>query len=173
MGPGIAWVIEALLVARDYGRSIDNARDLVILEWLRKGDTRPLADWIMCGHVPSSEVLLALAVMMTRADNPRFDPAGLGDPKLVEIAEIFPLGIQVTGRGRRAPDETNVVRDRRIALEVERAMSRGLSREKAISFVTDWLAEIGIHLSADAVEKAYKKHKSRIARGTNSRQSVP
>jgi hypothetical protein len=170
--PGTAWDIEALLVARQHDRSIGNARDIVILDWLAKGDTRPFADWIMCGHVPSREVLLALAVMMTRGDNPRFDPAGFADPKMREIAEIFPLSIEVRGKGGRGADLANVGRNRRIALEVARAMARGLTREGAVETVANWLAEIGIHMGTDNIEKAYKAHKSEVV-GTNSRYSVP
>lgn len=42
--PGTPWDIEALAVVRDHARSIGNARDIVILDWLAKGDTRPFAD---------------------------------------------------------------------------------------------------------------------------------
>lgn len=170
--PGTPWDIEALEVARDYGRSIVNARDIVILDWLMKGDTRPFADWVMYEHVPSREVLLALAVMMTRADNPRFDPPGLGDPKLIEVAKMFTLGLEVRGKGKRTPDPATIVRNRYIAREVARAMQRGLSREKAVGFVTDWLTGIGIYMGTDAVEAAYKKHKAEIV-GMDSHQSVP
>lgn len=174
--PSRAWDIEALHAARDHGRSISNARDLVILDWLAKGDTRPFADWIMCGHVPSREVLLALAVMMTRGDSPRFNPAGFADPKMREIAEIFPLGIKVTGKGKREADLENVTRDIGIALAVRRGMEDdGLSQRKAIERLTDDLASIGVHMGSDNIEKAYKAHKSKIRRskpkhsGTNSR----
>ncbi|MFG1346126.1 hypothetical protein V5F59_14625 [Xanthobacter autotrophicus DSM 431] len=170
--PGTPWDIEALAVVRDHDRSMGNARDIVIMDWLAKGDTRPFADWIMCGHAPSQEVLIALAVMMTRADNPSFDPAGIDDPKMREIADIFPLGIEVTGKGKRTRDPANIIRDKLIARDVARAMARNLSREKAVGLVTDWLAEIGIHMGTDAVEKAYKTHKSEIV-GTKPDQSVP
>lgn len=170
--PGTAWDIEALAVARDHGRSIDNARDLVILDWLSKGDTRPYAEWIMGGHVPSRVVLVALAVMMTRGDNPRFDPAGLADPKMREIAEVFPLRLEVAGKGRRSSDLANLVRDRTIAREVANEMRRGLTREGAISSVADWLATCGVHMGSDAVEKAYKTHKDGLV-STNKRKSVP
>ncbi|MBR1209467.1 hypothetical protein [Bradyrhizobium sp. JYMT SZCCT0180] len=165
--PGTAWDIEALLVARDRGRSIGNARDLVILDWLAKGDTRPFADWIMCGHVPSREVLLALAVMMTRGDNPRIDPAGLEDPKMREIAEIFPLSIEVTGKGKRGRNLERIQRDRGIALAVAKEMAVGSSYDQALSAVTDWLPSTGVFLERDAVEKAYKAHKPKRS-GTNS-----
>lgn len=166
--PGTAWDIEALLVARDHGRSIGNARDLVILDWLAKGDTRPFADWIMGGHVPSREVLQALAVMMTRGDNPRFDPAGFADPKMREIAEIFPLSIEVTGKGKRGRDPERVQRDHGIALAVAKEMAGGSSYDEALSTVTDWLPSVGVFVERDAVEKAYKAHKPKRS-GTNSR----
>lgn len=162
--PGTAWDIEALLVTRDHGRSIGDARDLVILDWLAKGDTRPFADWIMCGHIPSREVLLALAVMMTRGDNPRFDPAGFADPKMREIAEIFPLSIEVTGRRVRDPERGQ--RGRGIALAVAKEMTRGSSYNEALDTVTDWLPSVGVFLGRDAVEKAYKAHKPKRS-GTN------
>lgn len=166
--PGTPWDIEALAVARDHGRSIGNARDIVILDWLTKGDTRPFADWTMCGHVPSQEVLLALAVMMTRGDNPRFDPAGLRDPKLREIAEIFPLSIEVAGKGKRKGDLAVEQKNRIVAREFWRIRAAGVGYGPALDQVTDWLSEIGIGMSRDAVEKASKQYKPE-AYGTNSR----
>jgi hypothetical protein len=166
--PGTPWDIEALEVARDRGRSVSDARDIVIKDWLTEGDTRPFADWIMCGHVPSREVLLALAVMMTRGDNPRFDPAGFADPKMREIAETFPLRIEVKGKGSRGRDLAWVQRDRRVAREVDGVMTRGSSYNEALDTVTNWLSGIGIGMGRDAVEKAYKAHKPRRS-GTNSR----
>lgn len=163
-----AWDIKAAAVARDHDRSIGNARDIVILERLSKGDTRPFASWVIRGHTPSPNVLRAIAIMMARADNPRFNPAGFTDPEFTEIAELFPLGLKVIGTGKRVGDLDNVERDKCIALEVAKAMTRGMTREKAVECVADWLADIGIPLETDAVEKAYKAHKKSIV-GTNSR----
>lgn len=170
--PGTAWDIEALDVARDHRLSMEDARNQVILHWLRQGDMRPFADWIMCGHVPCRDVLLALSVMMTRGDNSRFDPAGLPD-RLRKIAEVFPLSIKVAGREIRGGNLANGVRDRIIAREVAKEMARGLTLEKAVCSVTGWLAEeCRIHLGTDAVEKAYKNHKDKVV-DTKSRKSVP
>lgn len=170
--PLTPWDIEALAVERCHARSTRNARDIVIMDWLVKGDTRPFADWVMCGHAPSHKVLLALAVMMARADNPHFDPAGVADPAIREVADCFPLGIEVTGKGKRTSDPANVVRDKIIAREMVKVIARGLSRERAAGFVMDWLADIGIHMGSDNVEKAYKAHKSKFT-GMKSSQSVP
>jgi hypothetical protein len=170
--PGTPWDIEALSVSAVHQRSIGNARDIVILDWLRQGDTRPFAAWVMSGHTPSPNVLLALAVMMTRSDNPAFEPDRIGDTRIREIAQLLPLGVSVTGKGKRTGDPANAVRDRLIAREVAKAMGSGLSREKAAGLVTDWLADVGIHMGSDNVEKAYKAHKPTFS-GTKSRQSVP
>ena len=170
--PGTPWDIEAISVSEVHQRSIGNARDIVILDWLTKGDTRPFAAWVMRGHLPSKEVLLALAVMMARSDNPAFAASRINDPNIREVAQLFPLGLGVTGKGRRTGDPANATRDRLIAREVAKAMASARSRESAADFVTEWLAGCGIHMGSDNVEKAYKSHRLMFS-GTKAGQSVP
>lgn len=167
-----AWEIDAADVKRQCGISTEAARDYVILNWLKNGDMRPFSSWVLQGHTPSRNVLRALAVMAARADNPRFSPDEVGDPEISEIIDLFPLGLEVTGKGKKRADLANVTRDRRIAFEVAKQMEQGLRYDAALDAVSDWLADVGIGLSRDAVEKAYKAHRPRHA-GTNSRQSVP
>lgn len=163
--PEHEWDGDAFAVARDHDRSIGNARDLVIMDWLIKGDTRPLSDWLMRGHAPGAEVMKALAVMLVRghldADQRWFD-----DASVKETAEIFTLGLSVVGKGKRGGDPALRVRDKHIALEVAKA-KRSMTELEAFEYVADWLGTIGHRMSAHNVEKAYKKHKHLI-HGTNS-----
>lgn len=154
-----AWDIRAAEVARDHNQSMDDARNYVILEWLREGDTRAFCSWILRGHLPSPNVLRAIAVMMARADNAKFCPAGFDDPEMSEIAELFPLGLKVTRKGKRGRDLEIVERDKRAALEVAKEMARGSGYDRALDVVTSWLPKVGVHIERDAVEKAYKAHK--------------
>ena len=170
--PGTAWDIRAIEVTKSSGVSMDDARNYVIMERLKVGDTRPFADWIMCGHRPSPGVLRAVAVMMTRGDNQRFDPAGLGDPDLIEIAEVFPLSLVAVGNGKRKGDLDVEQKNRIVAREFWRLRAEGVGYGPALDQVTEWLSEIGIGMSRDAVEKASKQYRPKAC-GTNSGQSVP
>ncbi len=165
--PEHEWDGEALAVARDHDRSIGNARDLVIMDWLIKGDTRPLSDWLLRGHVPDTAVMKAVAVMLVRG-HPDADQRWFSDPAVREVADVFTLRLEVAGKGKRGRDPAIVERDKRIALEVAREMARGSSLEKACEVVAEWLVSIDYDLGTDAVAKAYKNHKHLIS-GTNSR----
>lgn len=173
--PGTAWDVEALeevqggKVVQGRKVTIGAARDIVILRYLKEGDTRPFADWIMFArHIPSRRVLFALAVM-TRADNPGFDTAGFGDPGVIAFAEFFPLGLKVTGKGMRKSDLETDKRNQLIVGNVERERASGLSRDKAVKAVAGLLAEGGHHISEGAVDKIYKDQKRKARGGTNSR----
>ncbi len=161
--PGFLWDVEALQISEDFQCSLSATRDLVILSWLRAGDTRPFYDWILCGHRPAQPILQAIAYMMLRADGLRFDPRQTPDPAL---ASSLPFGLAVKGKGRRLPDLERVGRDRCIARAVAREMALGSKYDAAISAVHEWLPSAGVHLSRESVEKAYKTW------GSKNRQSV-
>jgi len=82
------------------------------------------------------------------------------------LAQSLPFGLFVTGKGKRQRDMEKIWRDRLIAREVAKLKS-DIGYDKAIDVVHEWLPTVGMHLSRDAVEKAYK------AWGTKARQSVP
>ncbi len=72
----LPWEIDTVDAMRDHGLPEGEARDLVILDWLSRGDTKPFYDFILCGHQPSRRVLQALAIMLMRGDSEyEFDPA--------------------------------------------------------------------------------------------------
>lgn len=160
--PEHEWDGEAIDVARDHGRSIGNARDLVIMDWLLKGDTRPLSDWLMRGHVPSAEVMKALAVMLVRG-HPDADQKWFDNPAVKETAEIFTLGLTVVGKGKRSGDPVNHARDKRIALEAARLMASEKTEDEAFKEVSEWAYRIGIRsMGYDNVKKIYQKNKRLI-----------
>lgn len=76
--------------------AISTARDVVILEWLRKGETRPFYDWILCCHRSSQEVLEAVAYMIFRADSSKFDPAKTSEIRIpLDHPETETLGRRI------------------------------------------------------------------------------
>lgn len=168
--PEQEWDGEALDVVRDHGRSIGNARDLVILDWLTKGDTRPLSDWLMRGHAPGEEVMKALAVMLIRG-HPDANQKWFKNPGMTDIAEIFTLRLEVAGKGKRRGDAALRVRDKRIALEVAKA-KQTMTEIVAFDTVAAWLVDIGHPMTSENVQKIYKAQKHLIY-GTNSAPSVP
>jgi hypothetical protein len=106
---GTPWGIQASRLQQG-GCSPENARDLVILDWLRKGDTRPLADLLRTGIVPSSLVLSYLASMLHPADG-------------TEDAVSYMLVPKRRREGRGANDNPEIeIRDQLIADNIERLM---------------------------------------------------
>ncbi|RFC67202.1 hypothetical protein [Mesorhizobium denitrificans] len=158
--PEHEWDGEALAVAREHNRSMGNARDLVIMDWLIKGDTRPLSDWLLRGHVLGQEVITALAVMLIRG-HPDADLRWLDDPAVKETADIFRLGLKVAGKPRGGGDPALHVRHKRIALEVAYAIrSMNMNELEAFEYVSEWARSNGQRrMGPDNVKKAYNRYK--------------
>jgi hypothetical protein len=62
--PGEPWTIEAELIADARKISTKDAVDLVIVRYLRTGDTRALAWWLYEGHTMSERARKFIAVML-------------------------------------------------------------------------------------------------------------
>ncbi len=159
--PEHEWDAHAIDVAREHGRSIGIARDLVIMDWLTKGDTRPLSDWLLRGHVPGEAVMKALAVMLVRG-HPDANQKWFDDPAVKETAEIFTLGLKISGRGKRGGNPAIHSRNKRVALEVAKA-KRTMTEKEAFEHVSEWARSIGQRgMGPDNVEKIYKEYKHLI-----------
>ena len=62
--PDQPWTIEADMISTVRQISMSDAIDLVILRYLRAGDTRALAWWCYEGHCPSNRILQFLGIML-------------------------------------------------------------------------------------------------------------
>lgn len=137
--PETAWDVEVDKLVRVSGITTSAARDMVILTWLKKGDTRPFTAFVTTGHHPAIEVVRYIAWMLNPAD---------GTKKQVP----FRLKIDQRGRrGARASAELDT-RDRIIYAYTRKLMNNGVSYDLAIDQTA---AEFGGE-QRDLVEKIYK-----------------
>ncbi len=148
--PGTAWDIRVDQRMRENNATQQVARDLVILDWLIKGDTAPFTAFVIQGHIPSVKIIKYVAWMM--------NPAKGTD-------ETVPFALVVSSRGRkgRRPDPRIEQRDRLLAQNVERLMETK-SFNEALDEVADLLGEGLDNDPRDTVEKAYKRYKSKPQR---------
>ncbi len=154
--PGTPWDIRVDQLIREFGATQQDARDLVILDWLIKGDTVPFTAFVLQGHVPGGEVIKYVALMM--------NPAKGTD-------ETVPFALEVSSRGRkgRRPDPRIEARGKLTAQYVERLMKEGKSYNEAVDIVTQIIVKDQIDKYVDAeprdtVEKYYKRYKSKPQR---------
>ena len=154
--PGTPWDIHVDQRMQENNLSQEAARDVVIIEWLRKGDTIPFTAFVSVGHIPSIEIIKYIALMM----NP---PEGTD--------ELMPFSLVISSRGRkgRRPDPVIEARGKLTAQYVERLMKEGKSYNEAVDIVTQIIVEDQIDKYVDTeprdtVEKDYKRYKSRPQR---------
>ena len=127
----------------------NQARDVVIIEWLRKGDTTPFTAFVSAGHTPSIDIIKYVALMMNPPE---------GTDKLV------PFSLKASPRGRkgRPPDPAIEARGKLSAQYVERLMKEGKSYDEALFEVAEVLGEgLDSDIPRDTVEKDYKRYKSK------------
>lgn len=147
--PDTAWDIQVDQLVREYGETLDTARDRVILYWLSKGDTRPFTAFVETGHTPCKQVIIYLAWMMNPAP---------------ETESEIPYSLKITQRGRvgRRRDPENDVRDDLIRKYVDKLREQGLKYDAAIDKVADlFLEDLQDTDPRETVEKAYKKTRKR------------
>ena len=145
------WDIRVDQLMREYNATQQIARDLVILDWLLKGDTRPFTAFVIKGHhIPGIEVIRYVALMM--------NPAKGTD-------ENVPFALVISSRGRkgRRRNPAIEIRDKLLAQKVELLMETK-SYNEALNEVADLLGEGLDSDSRDTVEKAYKRYKSKPQR---------
>lgn len=148
------WQMDAVDAVRTHGLSGGDAIDLVIMDWLSRGDTKAFADFIIAGHQPGPQVLKAVAYMMVRGDpDCDLDPVRTSDP---DLAAAVPFALAVKGgKAGRRDSASKRTRDARIAAAVAREMKAGFGYDAAIATVHEWLKGIGITVSAQTVRDAY------------------
>ncbi len=64
--PGTPWDIHVDQRMQENNLSQEAARDVVIIEWLRKGDTIPFTAFVSVGHIPSIEIIKYIALIINK-----------------------------------------------------------------------------------------------------------
>lgn len=142
------WDALVLGLQDEAGITVAAARDRVILHRLAQGDTRPFFDFVLRGHAPSRDVIVTLAVMMTKADSP--------DALTPELNAATQYSLKVTGkrRGDRSNPETET-RDYFIGRAVAKLIDGGEKYDAAIGAVHAWLPSVGVNVGQQTVRDAY------------------
>lgn len=149
------WQIDAIGFAKELNLTSQQAADVVILEWLAKGETKPLYDLVLRGHQPNATVLKAIAYMMMRGDPDCTVSEETTDTQLWKDMG-FALGVRGKRKGRRTKAEIKT-RDRLLAREVEKQMKAGVSYDGAIATVHEWSNGIGVGISIQTIRDAYDR----------------
>lgn len=151
----LPWEIDEFEIKERKGVPDAEARNFVIMQWLRKGDTRPFYDWVLCGHRPSREIIEAVAHMMMRADSPGYDPANTDNP---DLAASLPYGLAVNyGSAGRPPNPEKEVLKHLAGRYSSNRMDAGVKGESADYDTLDFLKDSGVDIS---------KGDFKIAKGT-------
>jgi hypothetical protein len=114
------------------GKSLEQARDIVIVRWLDDGDLRPCIAFVKAGHVPCRGVLL----------------------RLLEQVQVK------RGCGRQYQQAKHWDRDLYLAAAVMIQMREGLSNEKAIEEVVEASGDqysVTGKVKSPMVKRAYQK----------------
>lgn len=165
--PVLWWDSDAYFLAKELiaecGLSLDEAearaRELVILDALRDGDTNPYRDWILRGYNASPRVQRATVYMMERGDPEScFDPAGAGASK---ESMLFQIGLSIERDGAGRPIDKRKQSVKEMAGRYSSAlMDKGLKgREAADPDTQKAFAVLGENLSVGTVEAARKKYR--------------
>jgi hypothetical protein len=174
--PDTPWDIAVDLLVKERRLSLNQARDAVIKDWLIKGDTRPLAVFLLQSHRPGIEVRICLAKMLLERPP---TPVVLVDPLGKSPPQPLPFRLIAVPRSRRKgnrADPALAVRNEILARHVRRRMppygsetleSAALSLEEEFSGYPD---RSGRPISSDTIAKAYSSEKSKTpADGTIKR----
>jgi hypothetical protein len=92
------WDSQVAHLVRSEGLTRDKARDRVILNWLRRGDSKALAALLIDGHVPAPNVRVVLA--LTLLDNADAD-AAIARHNLNPELWLLPYHLVIKGRPRK------------------------------------------------------------------------
>ncbi len=144
------WGQEAHHFSRESGEPFEKCRDLVILQYLSDGDTRPLLALIRTGQAPGPGVLRYVAAMMGEVRHNKL--------------ENLPFRLEVKGNDGNKPRDGELRwRDYLLNKNVECEMEEGGKYEHhAIPNIAS-LSGLGKQTVRDAYDKFHprKKHKGR------------
>jgi hypothetical protein len=150
--PGTAWDTHVQWTMQARNLSISEAMDAVAIAWLKRGDERACAEFLLRGHLPGPNLARFLAWMLVNEDNARHLPTSLEK----EVPYRFELRPRSGQRGRRQSVE-NAIRDIVIASNVYNLM-REMSYEAAIARVQQAGQDLGVEVGVQTIRDAYDRH---------------
>ena len=156
--PDTPWDIRVDELMREGNVTQQVARDFVIFDWLRKGNTGPYTALVVKGHVPCIQIIKYIALIMNPAEG-------------TDIIVPFALVVNSRGRKGRRPDPNIELRDRLLAQNVEHLMET-----KSYNDALDEVADILGDSLAATLETPLRRLTSAIGQnhsGKESRISVP
>lgn len=102
---------EAARLFHEPGVTEQQARDVVVLRYLKKGDTRALAHWLMSGYTPGRAVAVFLSYMLQPKRQVDGDPLNV----VTCHPDIIPYELKATKRQRgRKPGSISAERNQAI-----------------------------------------------------------
>jgi hypothetical protein len=120
-GSSMPWDRQVVHLVRSEGLPRDKARDRVILDWLKRGDSKALAALLIDGHMPAPNVRIVLALMLLDiADVDAAINRHNLDPELWQLP--YRLVMKVNPGKRRHPGRARAERDRLLDKNVGRLM---------------------------------------------------
>jgi hypothetical protein len=148
--PGTPWDRQVAHLVRSEGLPRGKARDRVILDWLKRGDSKALAALLIDGHVPAPNVRVVLALMLL--DNGYADAVIARhnlDPELWQLP--YRLVIKASpGKHRSARSPKKEERHRLLDKNVGRLMPE-LGYEAAIAQVDEAVRATGGAVGKQAI----------------------
>jgi len=145
--PSTPWDVEAERVQQERNILLGDARDRVAYDWLKNGDVRPLAAWLLNGYEPGYLVRRALGWMLLAEHNAENLPKRIDD-----------LPFQLVAKSRhckgRPPDRAKKTRDQLLADNVHKLMSE-MSYDAAIETVFEEIRKTAGRIGRQTIRDAY------------------
>lgn len=153
-----AWRTAALLAQDEHGGDFELWRRAIAVEWLLKGDSRPVQELLFWGEPLGSELSRLLAAMM--------------DPEWHDLpAETLPVRLEVTrrtGKSGRPEDMERSVLKRLVADRIRDMIDSGTPYDGAVATVVEAYPEA--RLTIETARKMYSAHHGRKARARKGKK---
>lgn len=148
------WDGQAERFIREHNATEQDARDLVVLTYLREGDTRALAHWLMLDYIPGIEVRRFLSFMLqpkrVAAENPNAKAEVPLDLVQYELQAIRRGG----GKGRRR-NLASMERDKALR-DLYDAKKSEAGKGSSDGVVLEMAEQLGPYIRKPAIREAIK-----------------
>ena len=148
------WDGEAERLIREHNATQQVARDLIVLEYLREGDTRALAHWMMQDYCPGIEVRRFLSLMLAPERVAAEDP----NVKVEVPRDLVPYVLHAKRRGGGKGRRRNLVseeRDRALR-ELYDANKSEAGKGSSDGVVLEMAEQLGPYIRKSAIREAIK-----------------
>ncbi len=154
---------EAVRLIRDQGMKGSDALDEVVLRYLRQGDTRPLAHWLVAGYCPGEEVRLLLSAML-QPDRETADEA----QKVISFdPEEVPYWLEPKRRDGKKGRKRDLVSDERnqVIDDAYRQRLDEVGPGGSDSVIAEMVEEFGPVVSESMIREAIKNRSRKSGQG--------